>query len=224
MIWLCLIVALQVMAALVSEAPCIKTRQKANEIMIARIDGVTLEKMIHNAGHGRGLWIGLDIEPSTHHEEAKRSLEMMNPEANGGITLLSKPQSEVHLTLAHLGRDNNANVVHAAIAACELVSGMTNEGAFSVEAVARMSRHVVAIVSPRWIDKICDDIDSALRDRHVSSDKTFVGIRHVTMAELKRGVDKVTIPYVMRHTLVTKKLIIVCGDARMESPLLPSVF
>lgn len=176
------------------------------------IDAVLVNQLCQFATAGRGLWIGLPADRSPKHELTKLQLD----EANPGVLTLS---DDAHVTIAHLGKKNDKREVDAAITACYVVSEILTTSAVDVECVARFPNHLVGILAPRLIDYVIDKVWKCLIDAHVHPDDSFAGVRHVTMAHVRRGTEMIHVPRLDRHTLIFSEIMVVCGKATMRFPL-----
>ena len=170
-----------------------------------------IEQLTLNVGKARGLWIGMSADRSPQHELIK--LEVLS--ANDGV---SSPDD--HVTIAHLGKTCGRREVESAVAACDVVSALFAPVQTSVECLGRFWSAIVAIVAPRKIDEVADTLDGALRDRHVYRDESFAGIRHVTVMKPRYDplVTTSVVPKIKSYTLTFRSLMVVCGDARFETP------
>lgn len=174
----------------------------------------TIESMIAAAGAGRGLWIGLFHERSPRHELLCIEIEEINGDA---VTLM---RERPHVTLAHLGKHAGRREVEAAVTACHILSEINRATNVGVECVARFTSHVVAVLAHRWLDSVADQVVKCLADHHVFPDVTFAGVRHVTLAQVKRGERLSRIPATPRYDLRFSTMAAVCGGHQMSFALL----
>jgi 2'-5' RNA ligase len=183
---------------------------------------VIVERLVANAGAGRGLWVGLDIERSPRHELLRLELES-TPNPTGRLRLTE----DTHVTIAHLGRECGRREVEAAVTACHVLSRMLHVTSVSVEGLGRLRDHLVAVIAPRWIDDVVAHVERCLADSHVHADRSFVGIRHVSIGTVAGQNVTMMMPRISGYTLRMHELMTVCGDDRISFPLLaekPSVF
>jgi len=173
-----------------------------------------IDRLTINARNGRGFWIGLCADRNAKHELTKLEIEKINDN-------LQLVNDETHITLAHMGRQNDQRVVESALIAAEMTASSFDCSSVSVEGVARFMNHLVMIVAPKMIDAVGKHLDAGLSDRHVFPDRTFAGVRHVTIGSLKRGVIDTSFKICRtdRYDLVFTKMIVVCGDERVEFKL-----
>lgn len=167
------------------------------------------DRLVAAAESGCGLWIGLHAEANPIHDELRRAVDVANP---GVLT----PAEGAHVTLAHLGRRNGRHAVEAAIAAASLWI-LPKE--VSVECLARFANHVVAIVVPHALDHTADMVASILDARSVRIDRSFAGIRHVTVAAIRRGVELVALPRAPKYALRFTSIAVTCGEAEVRFSL-----
>lgn len=171
---------------------------------------IVTDRLVANACAGRGLWIGLSIERSPRHELLRLELETSN----------LKLTDDTHVTVAHLGKRNGSREVTAALVACKILSRMLHVTSVSVEGLGRLRDHLVAIVAPRWIDDVVAHVDRCLADHNVYPDRSFAGIRHVSIGIVPRGAV-MSVPRVDQYSLRMIELMVVCGDEDCCFELLP---
>lgn len=163
-----------------------------------------LMKLEQAASEGHGLWIGLFPAPDPTLEEQ-------------GLRIGEYYEQNPHVTLAHLGRGKTGRVRPAA-ATCGSAADRFAPIASKIHGVARLeqSRGSAIVGLVHGVDMIRNYVFGALPIGFV--DVTFGWTAHMTAAKIQMS-ERAYLPKVSRPLAFTA-ITLVCGDARMNFPLM----
>lgn len=157
------------------------------------------EKIVENARAGRGLWIGLF------------------PVAGTTVDGVGRIQTDPHVTLAHLGRDNTQDTVLRALAALATVRQLyapfdcKSNGFARFIGGGREGNPIVVLLRGGNLRRVYESTTMELSDRCVKYDRSFDFLPHITLGRTTQAeVFAAPSPQIIRFDRVG----LVCGDAR----------
>ncbi len=174
-----------------------------------------LEQLHSNVRAGRSLWIGMFPEPS--EELLANRTKIL--ETNADLFKESEAPGDLHVTLAHLGKNRSVKDVAATHAAVELAASL-QIGDLSVQmtGVLRLKMHVVLALVPDYVIGIRSKVRASLDDRQVSFSDNYAMTPHLTIARLAYEHDLPVLPSIAERRLTFRSLTLVCADARVSVP------
>lgn len=167
------------------------------------------DKIFEQVKLGRGLWIGLFPEPSDDLVlNRQRILDQLDERP------AEMPDTDdLHITLAHLGKNVSQKFVENAHAGMEMAASMQHgKTLINMTGVLRLRKHVTIALVPDQVLKLRATLRSALHDRHVIVDDRFGMTPHMTIVKLSSDADSPRIPYVLEKPLTFGGLTMVCGE------------
>jgi len=168
---------------------------------------VITDKIFEQVKLGRGLWIGLFPEHcESLVENRQRILDGIENRPDEMPEL-----KDLHLTLAHLGKNMSLSFVERAYASMEVTAAMHTETTISMTGVLRLKKHITIALVPDQVLKIRHHLVGSLSDRDIKVDTRFGMTPHMTIAKFGE-LEQPRVPFIQEKPLRFLGLTMVCGE------------
>jgi len=165
------------------------------------------DKIFEQVKLGRGLWIGLF--PERCEALAENRMRIL-----AGIERRPDEMPELedlHITLAHLGKNVSQSFVEKAHAAMEVTAAMHTEMMVNMTGVLRLRKHITIALVPDQVIKLRTSLRGSLNDRQINVDDRFGMTPHMTIAKFGE-LEQPRVPFIAEKPLLFKGLTMVCGE------------